>query len=272
MLYTRTSTYRNEVKFFASTLQNQKSPSKKCANAYTYGFHSMEKDDEWKGITGADYDLEGYGYDARLGRRKSLDPKANQMPGWSGYSFGFNNPNYFIDPDGEFPWPFSNLLKRRKKPKIGNNIRGTGLIVLLGGTRGKYFKHNSLHKNNIPKPQPNDNFESGNVPKDPTARETDPEQPKDDGIIKDEPTNDNNDTPIDDEGNPIIINLPEIEIIFDSKDGDNKKPTDEIKKNIEGTKPDNLEDFETPKSSESDKNVKVPSKENSSKATKKKDE
>lgn len=69
MLYTRISTYRNEVKFFASTLQNQKSPSKKCANAYTYGFNGKEKDDE----TG----WQDYGermYNPQLSRFFSLDP------------------------------------------------------------------------------------------------------------------------------------------------------------------------------------------------------
>ena len=203
------------------------------SSEYRYGFQGYEKDNEWRNKTGADYDLEGYGYDALTGRRKSLDPKANQMPGVSPYAFGFNNPIYFIDPDGEFPWPFGKDAKRRKKPKIGNNIRGTGLVVWLGGTRGKYFKHNSLHRNNIPKPQPNDNFANDNVPKDPTtgkpkSKESDNSNP----LERD--TRFGEDRSIDDrvDFNP-KFNEGEFEVTFDTElddEGNTKEATIQIGK------------------------------------------
>jgi len=100
VLYTRTSTYRNEVNFFASTLQNQKSPSKKCANAYTYGFNGKENDNEPLN----DGNLIDFGsrvYDSRLGRWLSMDPKYKDYANSSPYCALANNPVLFIDQIGE---------------------------------------------------------------------------------------------------------------------------------------------------------------------------
>lgn len=97
---TRTSTYRNEVNFFASTLQNQKSPYKKCANAYTYGFNGQEKDDEVKG-SGNSLEFKFRIYDPRLGRFLSVDPLTNKYPFWTPYSFAGNRPIDGVDLEGK---------------------------------------------------------------------------------------------------------------------------------------------------------------------------
>jgi len=100
VLYTRTSTYRNEVNFFASTLQNQKSPSKKCANAYTFGFNGKENDDEGMGGGGSTYDYGFRIYNPQLGKFLSVDPLTASYPWNSSYAFAENNPVRFIDLDG----------------------------------------------------------------------------------------------------------------------------------------------------------------------------
>jgi RHS repeat-associated protein len=95
VLNTRTSTYQSQINFFVKPLQNQESPSKKCANAYTYGFNAKEKDDETQ--------LLNYGfrmYDPRLGRFISADPVGRQFPFYSPYQYAGNKPIWATDLDG----------------------------------------------------------------------------------------------------------------------------------------------------------------------------
>lgn len=46
-------------------------------------------------------------YDPQLARFNGVDPLAEVMPSWSPYSFVFNNPINFIDPDGRIPYPIT---------------------------------------------------------------------------------------------------------------------------------------------------------------------
>ncbi|MCG8332450.1 MAG: RHS repeat-associated core domain-containing protein, partial [Chitinophagales bacterium] len=67
-------------------------------NNYLYNGKELNKD---FGI-----DLYEYGarwYDPAIGRWTSVDPLAEKMPAWSPYSYTFNNPVLFIDPDGRMP-------------------------------------------------------------------------------------------------------------------------------------------------------------------------
>ncbi|GIV44993.1 MAG: hypothetical protein KatS3mg035_2116 [Bacteroidia bacterium] len=68
---------------------------------YRFGFAGMEKDDEWKGKTGTDYDFNGYGYEALIGRRKRTDPAMMEYQSISPYAAFNNNPINNIDPDGK---------------------------------------------------------------------------------------------------------------------------------------------------------------------------
>ena len=44
-----------------------------------------------------------YVYDVKVGRFMSVDPLAEKFPAWSPYSYTFNNPIRFTDPDGRAP-------------------------------------------------------------------------------------------------------------------------------------------------------------------------
>jgi len=78
-------------------------PGRELAGAgMRYGFNGKEKDDEVKGM-GNSIDFGARGYDARLGRFLSVDPRTESMPAWSPYSHCFNNPIRFVDKDGELP-------------------------------------------------------------------------------------------------------------------------------------------------------------------------
>ncbi|GAA4275495.1 DUF6443 domain-containing protein [Aquimarina mytili] len=69
---------------------------------HKYGFGGKEEQDE----LGLDWiDITARNYDPALGRWMNLDPLAELMQSHSPYNYAFNNPVYFIDPDGMFPFP-----------------------------------------------------------------------------------------------------------------------------------------------------------------------
>jgi RHS repeat-associated protein len=72
------------------------------STAYRYGFGGHEKIDELKG-EGNHLDFGDFGYDPRIGRRFNVDPKFKEIAGISPYSYALNNPNVYIDKDGNLP-------------------------------------------------------------------------------------------------------------------------------------------------------------------------
>ena len=82
-----------------NALETSSSFSKKCCNAYTYGFQGQEKDDEVKG-EGNSVNYKYRMHDPRLGRFFAVDPLSPSYPHNSPYAFSENSTIAFIELEG----------------------------------------------------------------------------------------------------------------------------------------------------------------------------
>lgn len=83
-------------------------------------------------------DYEARYYEPSIGRFLGVDPHASSYPSWSPYTYVFNNPLIFIDPDGRDPIYGKNFWGKTKL--IGDDGKTDGKSYLVSGSVKKDVK------------------------------------------------------------------------------------------------------------------------------------
>lgn len=91
---------KEENHYYPFGLKQQGYNSTVNGRDHNYGFGGKEENDEL-GLAWMDFSARNY--DATLGRWMNIDPLADQMRRHSPYNYAFDNPIFFIDPDGMMP-------------------------------------------------------------------------------------------------------------------------------------------------------------------------
>ncbi|MCP9201291.1 DUF6443 domain-containing protein [Gramella sp. GC03-9] len=118
--------------------------------AKRYGFGGKELQDEtFSGNTLDWYDVSARNYDPALGRWMNIDPLAEQMRRHSPYNYAFNNPLYWIDPDGMAPTDWYQNLDNGNIEWHDGSAEKEGYVNLGKATDVAVGKGYSLQDNGV---------------------------------------------------------------------------------------------------------------------------
>ncbi|WP_234420915.1 DUF6443 domain-containing protein, partial [Aquimarina sp. Aq78] len=121
---------QQEKNYYPFGLQHQGYNFAVNGRKHNYGFGGKEEQDElglgWIDITARNYN-------PALGRWMNLDPLAEKMRRHSPYNYAFDNPIYFVDPDGKMPFPGWKKIARAALNYVGQQTQGNNVAQLYVG-------------------------------------------------------------------------------------------------------------------------------------------